>query len=226
MIPRPAGGRGLAASLALCALATLTLLASHPSVQGGLPDILRSEARQQLINGVVHGGFIVTLCALLVCFVFLSRRLGSERVAVVLGFVSFCVGCGALMAALIIDGFVIPAIATRFVGLESSSDLDTARTLLFLCGTTIRFLMPMGLVLQAAAIVSWSVVIIGKQGWRLVVGVGGTAVGVVLMAGVFAAPARLGQHVLLGGIVLESLWYLALAGLLAAGKDGLDHSQS
>ena len=76
--------RGLAAAFCLCAVATATLLAFHPGGGGGgFAEFLKAEARDQLIDGVVHGGFILTLSILIVCFVFLSRLLGSARVAVV-----------------------------------------------------------------------------------------------------------------------------------------------
>lgn len=62
--------RGLAAAFSLCALASLTLLASHPSGSPGIfADFVRDEAAHQVIDGVVHGGFVVTLVALVICFV-------------------------------------------------------------------------------------------------------------------------------------------------------------
>ena len=78
--------RGLAAAFALCALVTLTLLASHPSSGArSFAEFVQDEARHVLIDGLVHGGFIVTLSALIVCFVLLSQRLGSGRAPIVIG---------------------------------------------------------------------------------------------------------------------------------------------
>jgi hypothetical protein len=208
-------GRGLAAAFALCALASLTLLASHPN--GGarsLADFIKDAARDQYIDAFVHGGFIVTLGALIVCFTFLSRCLGSARAAVVIGLVSFSIGSGALMASMILDGFVTPAIAARFAGTDSADNLLTAKTLLIFLGTLIRFLMPIGMLLQSLAMFSWSSVIVRGRGLQRVVGAFGLAAALSLIVSLLTAPATMAAHVLLGGIALQAIWYFVLAALL------------
>jgi hypothetical protein len=207
----------LAAAFAFCSLATLTLLAYHPMPAGhALADIIQAEARDQLVDGLVHGGFIATLSVLIVCFALLSRALGMERVAVVAGLVAFCVGCGALMGSMIVDGFVIPAIAVRLGVMGTADGLGKAETLFILCGTLIRFLMPMGLLFQGAAMLSWSSAIVGSRGWRLAVGVFGLTGGILVTGGMLAPLPRLREHILLGGIVILAVWYLAIAGALSA----------
>lgn len=210
-----AADRALAAAFVLCALATLALLGSHPAPAAhGLVDLINAEARDRVRDALVHGGFIVTLAALIVCFALFSRRLGMQRVPVVAGLVAYCIGCGALMLSMLIDGFAVPAIATHFNNMPDGDDLRSAETLFLLCGTLIRFLMPFGLLFQAAAMLAWSVVIVRDAGWRREVGVFGVCAALFLGVALLAVPPMLEQHFLLGGIVLESLWYLALAWLL------------
>jgi len=211
-ISTPRDRRGLAAAFALCALASLTLLANHRSGgTGGLAAMIKEEATHRFFDGVVHGGFIVTLDALIICFVFLSRFLGSARVPVVIGLVCFCTGCGALIASMILDGFATPAIAVRFAGAD---DLQPAKTLLILVGTLISFLMPMGVLFQSVAMLSWSWVIAKGRGLRRAVGAFGFAVALSLIVATFAVPAVKAAHVVLSGIVLQSIWYLAIGALL------------
>ena len=208
--------RGLGIALALCALATLTLLANHPN--GGahnLADFIKEEARNQFIDGLVHGGFIVTQGALSVCLLLLSRRLGSDRVPVVIAVVAFLSGGGALVASMILDGFASPAIAVRLAGTDSADNLLMAKTLLIFLGTLIRFLMPMGILLQAVAMLAWSSVIARDRGLPRAVGLFGSVAAFALIAVLLAAPATMATHVLLGGILLQATWYLALAALLA-----------
>jgi hypothetical protein len=209
--------RWLASAFAFCSFATLTLLANHPAAGGHtIVDLIKTEASNQFSDALVHGGFILTLSALIVCFVFLSRGLGTEGVSVVIGLVTFSVGCGALVAAMMLDGFVIPALAQRFTGTSNGDTLIQASTLFIFSGTLIRLLMPMGLWFQAAAMLSWSFQIVGHRGWRLAVGAFGMAAGTLVMGAICVALPRLGDHVLIGGIVLISVWYLALAGALCA----------
>jgi hypothetical protein len=204
--------RGLAAAFTLCALSGLTLLANHPSGSpGSFADLIKDEAAHQVIDGVVHGGFVVTLVALVICFVLLSRFLGLAKTPVVIGLVCFCVGCGALIASMVLDGFATPTIAVRFAGTD---DLQPAKTLFVLIGTLIRFLMPMGLLFQFVAMLSWSSAIVKGPGLPRAVGLFGLAVAISLIIAIFATPAVKAAHVILGGIALQSIWYLAIAALL------------
>lgn len=204
--------RCLAAAFSLCALASLTLLASHPSGSPGrFADLVRDEAAHQVIDGVVHGSFVVTLVALIICFVLWSRFVGLAKPPVVIGLVCFCVGCGALIASMVLDGFATPAIAVRFA---STDDLQPAKTLFVLVGTLIRFLMPMGLLFQFVAMLSWSSVIVKGPGLARAVGLVGLVTPIFLVVALFAVPSVMAAHVILAGVALQAIWYLAIAALL------------
>jgi hypothetical protein len=212
----PQARRWLAATLALCSLTTLTLLANHPAAGSHvLVDVIRAEANNRFIDGVVHGSFIATLSVLIVCFVFWSRGTGMDRLTVVVGLVSYSIGSGVFMASMLLDGFVVPALAVRFTAIGVGEHLGEANAVFILCGSVIRFLMPMGLCFQSVAIVSWSLQIVERRGWRLAVGVFGMTTGTLLIGTICLAPPRLGDHVLLGGFALISFWYFALAGGLS-----------
>jgi hypothetical protein len=207
--------RGLAAAFTVCALASLTLLANHPGGNpGSFADLIKDEAAHQVIDGVVHGGFVITLVALIICFVFLSRLLGLAKSPVVIGLVCFCAGCCALIASMVLDGFATPAIAVRFAGVD---DLQPAKTLFILVGTLIRFLMPMGLLFQFVATLSWSSVIVKEPGLPRAVGLLGLIAAIVLMVAIFATPPVMAAHVILAGVALQTIWYLAIAALLFKG---------
>jgi hypothetical protein len=204
--------RGLAAAFTVCALASLTLLANHPiGNPKSFADLIKDEAAHQIIDGVVHGGFCITLVALIICFVFFSRFLGSAKPSVVIGLVCFCAGSGALIASMVLDGFAIPAIAVRLAGVD---DLQSAKTLFILVGTLIGFLMPMGLLFQFIAMLSWSWAIVKRPGFARAVGLFGSVVAIVLIVAIFAIPTAMAAHVILGGVALQAIWYLAIAALL------------
>jgi hypothetical protein len=204
--------RGLSAAFLVCALASLALLANHPQGSpGSFADLIKDEAAHRVIDGIVHGAFSITLVALIICFVFFSRILGLARSSVVIGLVCFCVGSSALIASMVLDGFATPAIAARFAGVN---DLQPAKTLFILFGTLIGFLMPTGLLFQSVAMCSWSSAIMRRPGLQRAVGLFGLAVAISLIVAIIATPAAMAAPVILGGIVLQSIWYLAIAGLL------------
>jgi hypothetical protein len=200
--------RALGVGLGACGVATLTLLVNHPSENArSFTDFLHAEARDQVAAGIVHGGFIVTLAGLLVCFVFVCRYLGRDRIQTVLGIVAFSVGSGALMASMLVDGLVSPAIAVKFAG---PADVESARTLMAMCGALVRFLMPMGIVFQGIAIVSFSGALLGRGGLDRGTGAYGLVVGVILLSVFFVVPPAMAGHGVLIAILLQSVWYFTL----------------
>ena len=122
------------------------------------------------------------------------------------------------MASMILDGFATPAIAMRFVGSELPADLAMAKTSLILLGTIIRFLMPMGLLFQAVAMLGLSSVIVTGAGLRRIVGMFGVAAAIAIIGATLAVPALMAGHVMLGCILLLAIWYFALALVLFNGR--------
>jgi hypothetical protein len=195
-----------------CALATLVLLANHPAGGGhSLIEVIAAQVREQRADAIVHMGFVVTLACLIVCLVSVARLLGTARPPVLIGLVSFCIGSGLLMLSMILDGLAVPAIAVRFVAITDPAALAPARTALMLCGVLIGILMPLGLMFQAATMLTWSIAIAARRGLRLATAVCGVLAAALLAAGLLFAPAAMTPHVVLGAIVLLALWYGALA---------------
>jgi hypothetical protein len=210
--------RVLGAAFALCGAACLMLMLNHPRnpVQT-FPDLLKSEAQNQFVDAFVHGGFMVTLGVLAVCMVLLGRRLGSTKVSVVIGLMAFLAGCAVLAASMTLDGLVTPALAARFAGTDNAEDLHTAKTLFILLGMLIRFLMPIGFLLQFIAMFSLSSVVVRNRGLARLAGVFGLLAALIWAVALTAAPAALAMHVALGGILLQAIWYLMLSTVLFRG---------
>ena len=214
----PADSRRLAGAFALCGIASLVLLANHPA--GAARDfagVLREEAGNQLMDGIVHGGFIFVLAALIVCFLLLARRLGPGRAPVVVTLVAFCVGSAALMASMLVDGLVVPAVAARYVDIDAPEKLAAAKGLFVFAGALISFLMPLGIAFQSIAMAALGGLLIAGPPRRRAAGIAGVGLGVLILALLVAAPAHLAAHVLLASIVLIAVWYFVLALLLWRG---------
>jgi hypothetical protein len=197
-------------------VATFILLSFHPSGSARtLAEVVQEEARDQLKDGVVHGGFILISASLVACLAHLSRFLRPAGVSVTAGFVAFCVGAGALMMSMGLDGLVVPAIAARCLSEGTAQSLASAQTLLLFCGICIKFLMPIGLLFQGGAMLSYSVAMLaGKWVW---VGGFGVAAAIAMLTAPLLLPA-LGAHLLIAGIVCLCVWYLAIAGALWSEK--------
>jgi hypothetical protein len=94
---------------------------------------------------------------------------------------------------------------------STAQSLASAQTLLLFCGACIKILMPIGLLFEAGAMLSYSVAMVAQR--RIWIGGFGVAAGIAILIGPLLL-SGLGPHVLIGGIVVLCLWYLGLAGTL------------
>src|SRR5262249_34333381 len=85
---------------------------------------------------------------------------GAGREPVIAGLALSAMGFGALAGSLTLDGLVIPDVAARYLTAPPEAT-QSAKALFVVCGSLIRFLMPMGLAFQAAAAVAWGLAL-----WR------------------------------------------------------------
>jgi hypothetical protein len=203
-------------------IASIVLLAFHPMDSATtFADVVKSEAMNQARDGVVHGGDIALLAVEMACFAIFSTRLGLNRAMSVAGLSFFAAGAAAFSASLLIDGLVIPAIAVKSLAVPGQG-LATARILFLLCGTLIRFLMPMGLLFQWAGIACWGAAI--AQATSRLWGSVCLAIAVCVMAMLvaptflpFAAALATSTLPMIVAILGLSLWQL-VAGAMMAGR--------
>lgn len=183
-------------------IASIAVLLNHPAEHAtDFNSLLKEEAANQMINAIVHGGFMIVLAIQIVCYaVFTGRRMGWAKSLAVAGFTFFAVGAAFQMASLLVDGLMIPAIAQRYL-LAPPDRLPFARSLFALCGTAVQFLMPIGIGFQAAGAASWGTAIL-----RSGAGIAGLVLGLATMAAIVAATLTGAQHLLLIAIALLALW--------------------
>jgi len=197
-------------------LTTLILFAYHPAegAAANFAAILRNEAKDAPTDAVVHGGFIAVMTIELVCFARLAMLLGLRRMLPLAGLIFTAAGFAVLSASMVLDGFVAPAIAKRFVG--ATAGLEAAHTLYIFCGTAIGFLMPIGLLFQASGIGAWSFALAFRPAYARAVGLLGISLAGLLVVGI--AAGRGNPLVLMAGLLATAVWALAVGILLAARK--------
>ena len=181
----------------------IALLLNHPGGQvADFAGLLKQEAANRIIDGVVHGGFILVLAIQLACYAIFSGRLGWTKPFAVAGMAFFAVGAGLQMAALLVDGLMIPAMAARYVAAPPDR-LPYARSLFVLCSIAIQFLMPMGLFFQGAGVTAWGTALAGLTRGT---GIAAAAAGILVAIAAIAAFMTGVTHLLLVAIALLVLW--------------------
>jgi hypothetical protein len=209
--------RAVGVVLIASAIASVVLLASHPGEAGGsFADILKDEAAHQDVDAAVHGGFIAVLGIQLVCLAVFSRRLGLARTPVVAGLTFFAMGVAFLCGSLLTDGLIVPAIAAKYAAAPAEK-LEYAKSLFVLCGSAIRFLMPLGLLFQSAGIAGWGWALAGS-GVSRAAGILGLLVGGAIIAALAATATTLNPVVVMGGLGAQALWIVAAGALLLERK--------
>jgi hypothetical protein len=206
-------GRPAGIALVLFAALSLALLANHPSgTARSFAEVLRDEATNRGLDALVHGGFIAILAGQLVCFAILTIRVGLHRPLAVAGFVLTSIGAAFLMLSMLFDGLVTPAIAARYVDVvERHGD---ARILFVFLGAVLSFLMPIGLLFQAAGLAAWSVGWARKRGLVRATGIFGVAAAIAVIAGIAATGGTIPHVLMLSIIVIAAGYALVGAALL------------
>jgi hypothetical protein len=165
-------------------------LAAHPGETATtFAGVLKEEAANRNVAGVVHGGYIAVLVLQIIGYAKLSARLDLRRLVSLAGVVLFAAGAAFLSASLLLDGLVIPAIAV-------------------FCETAIGFLMPIGLAFQGAAIASW-----GAALWRgsRLAGAIGLLFGLGMLGTLAANIVRPNPLLVMGLLIVPMLWAFVAA---------------
>ena len=155
----PSSDRVIGALTIASAIAGFALLAAHPAEQAhNFAEVVQQEARQQMQDLIVHGGYILVLSLQILCFGFFSSRLSGARIAAGAAKTFFAIGAAWICVSLLFDGLVTPAIATRYV-----NQPDAAHPLFVLISAVVRYVMPIGLTFQALAVACWGIAMLSSR---------------------------------------------------------------
>lgn len=134
-------------------------------------------------NTFVHGALIAVVLLMTACFLWLGDVLGPGRVLVRAGIVAQVAGTAGTVAAGLVNGFIVPKLAGRFVG-AGADVIETLTPVLTLARETNAACARFGMVGVSMAAVAWSICIMGAGGWRRWAG----------MLGLLCGLAPLGMH--------------------------------
>lgn len=208
--------RLLAALFATCAIAFVVLLAAHP---GGNPHTIAEsvalEISTEQVGRIVHGGAILVLMLLLSAHVAFARTTAPATLAATIAVVLFGAGSVLLTGSLVVDGFVVPALAHLFVAAKDSSAQSGIESQIQFAGAVIGVLMPMGLAVFGASAIAYTrpLMSLGGRARYSGLAVGAAGLGTVLLIG--ATPSSMRGHAVLGALVLMVLWQFGFAVVLS-----------
>ena len=187
-------------ALTVAAVASILLMMIHPSGSEG----------EELV-GIVHGGMMLALGAILFGFVAFARERGPST-PVIVGLIAYAISVGAHVGAATINGFAVPALANWPKG---APDNDV-----FLMAWQLnQGLSGVGTVAIGIAYVSWAIAL--RRDHALLAAAGALAGALpagLLLSGVI----RLDVHGALFAYGLHGLWALALGVTMWRGRLGAD----
>lgn len=200
-------------AIALCALVTIFAVAHHPTVSARAPaEALTAMVRLATVDRVVHGVLIAIMGVLVFGLTVFTLRRGMHRATSVAAIVAYAAGIIAVIGAALIDGFLTPAIAERYAGTPPDV-LKTAIPLLIVGAMAIQILSKFGFVAMSIAVAFWSADLVSTPGVLRATGIVGFASAIVAV-GLLVFAGNLNPHSLGAIVIVQAIWYLAVAVLL------------
>lgn len=199
-------------ALAIAALAALMLAmvmhhpVARPSDAGG---IMASIARQASLDGWVHGTLMAAMTVVTSLMLSFAARLDLRRPHVLLGAVASMLALALVCVAMVLDGFVAPAIAKSC--LIAGGDCAEAMLPARYGSLQIEFMTRIGFVALAAATTLWAADLALRRNRALLTGSIGLISAIVQLILLLANGERLNPHSLALIVAMQAAWYLSVA---------------
>jgi len=209
-----ASHRAAAVAIAAATVISTVFVALDRSGGGHTPaEILAGIAGLITLKEVVHGVAIASVCAYGFGYATLARWLGLHRPLVLAGLVMYLLGCGAMIGATIVDGFVIPHVAID--ALASPDRVGFAYNLVHSLGLVVNDLAKLGWILQAVGTLAWAVTLARSSGFPRAVGLVGVVSSGLVCALIAGSATSMSMTGLLAVLLAQLVWNVSAAAVLA-----------
>lgn len=179
----PAGvGRVAGWGLIVMSVLTVVFMWMHPTTgTHDAGEFVERAGRGVPGNTFVHGALVTVILMMATCFLWLRDVLGPRRALVRAGLVALVVGTAGAVCAGLVNGFIVPNVAARYVGAgpEDVAALKPVLVMLREANATLARVSVVGLSLTAVA---WSSCVLMMPGWRRAAGVIGLLCGLAPLA--------------------------------------------
>jgi len=198
-----------------CALIAVIALMHHPAVATRhAADMMTQIVRLAAVDRAVHGAMIAVTVALLFAFSVFSARRGLGDQTVLGGLIGYALGSVGIIAAALIDGFVVPLIATAYAA-DAPAALPGAVAALRLCGAAIQAATAFGLAATSIALALWSINLVRTSAIPVrLTGAVGLIAAVAPAIVFFVTGMTVTTHTLVAIMLPEAIWYGAVGVLL------------
>ena len=210
---RPAAGtRSAGVAIAVATIVSTIFVALDRSGGGHTPlEVLQGIAGLALLKETIHGVAIASVCAYAFGYASLSQRLGLHRPHVLAGLALYLIGCVAMVAATLMDGFITPHIAAAAVGHAGPDGIKAAYFLVYYLGVMLNDAAKLGWILQALGAAAWSLALLREHRLGRAVGVLGLVSSVLVCGLVGISDVNMSMASLLGVLLAQLVWNLAAA---------------
>lgn len=210
----PRGDVFTASGIAVLIVLMLVMVMHHPAArQADAAAVLSSIARQASADRMVHGTLAAAMTVMTSFMLGFAARLGFARPHVLLGAVSSALALVLICVAVLLDGFVAPALAMRCMTVGGNCASE-AEALLRFGGLQIEFMTRLGLVALAGATALWSGdLILRKDGARIAGALGLLSTMIQLGILVFGGE-RLNAHSLGLIVAAQAIWYASVGAII------------
>jgi hypothetical protein len=216
--PDPRVTRTVGWLIGLSFAAALIAVSHHPIAHGHDPALVLADIRRQAVpDRWVHGSLAAIYTGLTVAMVYLAMGIGLRRPSAIVGLVAQGLALVFMCQAVLIDGFIVPTLADRCAGAASAGCAPMTLGLLGYGGAQIEWSTRFALTAMAVAAGAWGLGLLRHGlGGKIAGGLGlASALGQIGL--LFTLADRLTPPTLLQLLVLQAVWFGAVAVLMAGG---------
>jgi len=217
--PNPAGRSWgvevmTASGIAVLIAVMLAMVMHHPVAgQTEAAAIIDSIARQAAANRLVHGTLAAAMTVMTSIMLGFAMRLDLARPHVLLGAVASALALVLICLAVLLDGFVAPALAMRCMTIGQECAVQTLALLKY-GGLQIEFMTRVGLFALAGATALWAGDLVLRKDGTRIAGVLGLLSATTQFGILLLSDERLNPLSLALIVAAQAIWYAGVAAVI------------
>jgi hypothetical protein len=203
-----------ASGIAVLIAVMLAMVMHHPVAgQTEAAAIVDSIARQATANRLVHGTLAAAMTVMTSIMLGFAMRLDLARPHVLLGAVSSALALVLICLAVLLDGFVAPALAMRCMTIDQECAVQTLALLKY-GGLQIEFMTRVGLFALAGATALWAGDLVLRRDSARIAGALGLLSATTQFGILLLGDERLNPHSLALIVAAQAIWYASVAAVI------------